>query len=353
MVNLKEIRQELSDERIIEILKDIGCDDYRDTSEALVFKTACHNVNPEDGSYKLYYYKNTKTFHCYTQCGCSFDIFELLRKRYDLLGIEYNFFKDIVLKISGNIKFDIDNEFYQAYESDFSKYSQNKPEVNLEVIDPKILNIYTHFYTPEWITDGISIEAMKTFNILYSIQQNKIIIPHYDINNNLIGIRGRALNPEDLEIGKYMPVAIGDKVYKHPLGYNLYGLNLNKDNIRKRKMAFIFESEKAVLQYETMFGRENNIAVAACGSSITAYQFDLLRKLEVEKIIIAFDKEGSTWTEREKYHEKLKKLCKKNSQYCLMGYMYDKPKLLDLKDSPTDKGKEVFKKIYKEGVVWT
>lgn len=100
-----------------------------------------------------------------------------------------------------------------------------------------------------------------------------------------------------------------------------------------------------------MFGRENNIAVAACGSSISSYQIELLRRCGAERIIIAFDKEGSTWKEKEKYHEKLKKLCKRYSNYCLMGYMFDKHNLLDLKDSPTDRGKEIFMKIYKDGVV--
>lgn len=351
-MNLKEIRNSLTNEQIIEILRECGCEDYRDTAEALIFQTVCHNVNPEEGSYKLYYYKSSKTFHCYTQCGCSFDIFELLRRRYEIQGIEYNFFKDIVLKVAGDVKLDFDSELYEVYESEYKKYESQHIEVNLDIIDPKILNIYSEFYTPEWIADGISPEAMRTFNIFYSISQNKIIIPHYDKSGNLIGIRGRALNPEDLALGKYMPVSIGNKIYRHPLGYNLYGLNLNKENIKKRRMAFIFESEKAVLQYETMFGRENNIAVAVCGSSVTSYQFKLLRELGIERLIIAFDKEGSTWKEKEKYHEKLKKLCKKNANYCLMGYMYDKPNLLDLKDSPTDKGKDIFKRIYKEGVVW-
>ena len=44
---------------------------------------------------------------------------------------------------------------------------------------------------PEWIEDGISYEIMKVYNILYSISRNKIVIPHYDAENNLIGIRGR------------------------------------------------------------------------------------------------------------------------------------------------------------------
>ena len=84
---------------------------------------------------------------------------------------------------------------------------------------------------------------MKQYNIKYSIEQNKIIIPHYDINNNLIGIRGRALNEEDLSIGKYMPVQIEGTIYSHPLMYNLYGLNIVKDNIKKYKMAIVAESE--------------------------------------------------------------------------------------------------------------
>jgi len=88
---------------------------------------------------------------------------------------------------------------------------------------------------------------MKTFNILYYDRQNKIVIPHYDMNNNLIGIRGRALNEEDLVYGKYMPIQIEGQMCAHPLGYNLYGLNMNKDNIKLASIAIVFEGEKSVL----------------------------------------------------------------------------------------------------------
>ena len=101
-----------------------------------------------------------------------------------------------------------------------------------------------------------------------------------------------------------------------------------------------------------MFGRENNIAVATCGSNFSLYQFLLLKQVGAEKIIIAFDKEGKTWAEKEKYRDKLYKLCKKYSNECLMGFITDTKNLLDLKDSPTDKGKEIFKQLYKEGVAW-
>lgn len=354
MFDLKKIKNNLTDDRIKELLAQIGADEFRETNEAIIFKTVCHHCQEDlqDANFKLYYYKNTKTFHCYTHCGDSFDIYELLKRHYKVSQIQYDFFKDIVLKISENQSFDNLKDFYQIYESQYDKYKQQKIKVNLTAINESILNIFSVFYTPEWLKDGINERAMDNFNIKYSIPMNKIIIPHYDENNRLIGIRGRALNEADIQIGKYMPIQIGDTIYSHPLGYNLYGLNLNKENIKNKKMVFIFESEKAVLQYETMFGRKNNIAVAVCGSSISSYQFDLLNQLGVEKIIIAFDKEGQTWDEKEKYYNKLQNLCRKNNKRCLMGFIYDLNNLLKLKESPTDRGKEIFKELYNKGVVW-
>ena len=134
-----------------------------------------------------------------------------------------------------------------------------------------LLNVFTFYPTIEWLNDGISVESMKTYNILYSISENKIIIPHYNLNGELIGIRGRALNEEDLILGKYMPVKIENITYAHPLGYNLYGLNFVKENVKKYKTAIIAEGEKSCLQYSTMFGQDRNIVVATCGSSFHKY----------------------------------------------------------------------------------
>lgn len=217
---------------------------------------------------KLYYYKSNKLFHCYTGCGESFNIIGLFKKRYELLGINYNFYKDIVLKLTDSQNLITKPTFFQPYESDFEKYNYSKTKVTLPKLKPHLLNIYNFFSVPEWIADGIDEETMKTFNIRYDIKNNRIIIPHYDIQGNLIGIRGRALNEEDIELGKYRPVEIEGKIYKHPLGYNLYGLNLVKENISRYKVALIAEGEKSVLQYNTMYGFERNICVAACGSSI-------------------------------------------------------------------------------------
>jgi len=56
-----------------------------------------------------------------------------------------------------------------------------------------------------------------------------------------------------------------------------------------------------------------------------------LLKNGAEKILIAFDKEGETWKEQEKYFEKLRNICKKYKNYCSMGFIWDNKNLLKLK----------------------
>lgn len=302
---------------------------------------------------KLYYYKKNHKFHCFTECNENFNIFTLFEKRYKLLGIKYNFYKDIVLKVANGTAVKKKNIGFteKKYESDFREYSKKEPEINIAKLNPSLLNIYTFYSTPEWLNDGISEQSMKDYNIKYSIDENKIIIPHYDYDNNLIGIRARALNPEDIEVAKYMPVQIEGKIMSHPLQYNLYGLNLVKDNIKRLKIGILVEAEKSCMQYNTIFGKENNICVASCGSSVHEYQIKLLLKAGAEKILIAYDKEGETWDKQEKYFNKLRNICVKYKNLCLMGFIYDSKNLLDLKDSPLDKGKETFLKLYK-GAIW-
>jgi len=348
LIDLKELEQSLTPERVIELVTNLGSDSYIEHDDYIQFKTICHNENPEEASMKLYYYKRNKKFHCYTDCGDNFNIYELFKRRYELLGIPYHFYKDIVLVIIGDSYKTEKEGFSQAYRSAFTPAQE--VHVNFNHLNPSILNTFSFYPTKEWLDDGISEESMRYFGIKYSIDQNKIIIPHYDENGYLIGIRGRALNEEDIELGKYMPIQIEGKILAHSLGYNLYGLNFIKENIRKKRMAVVAEGEKSVLLYDTMFGHGNNICVAACGSNFHNYQAELLLKLGVERILIAFDKEGEDYKGKEKYYNKLKKMCERYKLRCQIGFIYDQKNLLELKDSPLDKGKETFLKLYKEAV---
>lgn len=354
MIDLKKLKEELTTEDIIELVTYLGADRYNQKGDTLMFPTICHNESSEDASLKLYYYDNSKLFKCYTGCPEeSFDIYALFEKRYKLLNKEYDYYKDIVLIIAKNKKIvEVESKgFSSKYESDFSQYNSPNIVLNIPPVSKKVLKAFTFYPTVEWLSDGISEDAMKTYNILYSVDGNKIIIPHYNEDNDLIGIRGRNLNDEDIAYGKYTPVKIEGKMYSHPLSYNLYGLNVNKENIERYRMAIVAESEKAVLQYHTMFGKDKNICCAVCGSVLQYYQVELLLRHNVDKILIAFDKEGETWKEQQEYYNKLKNFCMKYRNKVEMGFIYDSQNLLNLKDSPFDKGKDIFLKLYK-GANW-
>ena len=172
------------------------------------------------------------------------------------------------------------------------------------------------------------------------------------MDNNLIGIRERTLIKEREKRGKYIPAYLDGVQYRHPLSFNLYGLNMNKDNIAKFQTAIVMEGEKSVLLYESYFGRENNICVACCGNSLIAYQVKLLLDLGVKEIVVGFDKDFESSQEENfsKVVKNLKNIHKKYGASVQISFLFDKEDLLGFKNSPIDKGKDVFLELFKRRI---
>jgi DNA primase len=144
-----------------------------------------------------------------------------------------------------------------------------------------------------------------------------------------------------------MPVQIEQKWYKHPLSLNLYGLKENKEAIKRTGRVFIFEGEKSVLQFESF--KQENCSVAVCGSSLNKFQLDLLiRECSPSEFVICFDKEEE---KGEEYFNKLWKLCSKYHNYGNFSFLYDREGLLKLKESPSDRGEEVFNTLLSRRVI--
>lgn len=151
--------------------------------------------------------------------------------------------------------------------------------------------------------------------------------------------------------GKYAPLRIGNTQYNHPLSFNLYGIYENQLDIKEYKTAIIAESEKSVMQFDGWY--DYNIVVASCGSSINIHQIQLLvKELGVTDIVLAYDKEFDHigTLQEQKYYKKLKDMCMKYSKYCNFYLLYDTKNLLQEKDSPFDKGKEVFEELCKNKI---
>ena len=348
-MDYKQIIDNLDINSIVELMKKLGADRYEEKEKFFIFPTICHNINSAEASMKLYLYKDTKLFVCYTEDG-NMSIFKFLKTYYETRQIEYDWFEDIynVVLNCGNFrpKEGFDTIRYQSLKE---RYQIKKKTVELQQYSNGILDIFMKNYPVEWLNDGISRRAMDKYNIKYSVSQNKIIIPHYDINNNLIGIRGRALNEWEIEnIGKYMPIQIEKKWYTHPLSLNLYGLNHTKENIKKYGICYIGEAEKFCLQSESF--SFPNCSCAVCGSQFNKYQLDILMKnCRPKEIVICFDKEEKD--KEDKYFFKLYNLCKKYINYCKMSFIYDTENLLKLKESPTDGGENIFKKLLEKRII--
>ena len=346
MIDYEQIVKDLKDEEVIRLMYELGADRHEETDNYIIFPTICHNENATEASMKLYYYKDTHLLYCYTEDG-PMSIYKFLENYYKTRNIEYNWGQDIlkvVFQCSAATELTAKETIFKQSLKD--KY-RKRQSIQLAAYSPNVLESFVKQYPIEWLEDNISAGAMDKYNIRYSISQNKIIIPHYDINNRLVGIRGRALNESEIAYAKYAPVKIEDIVYKHKLSLNLYGLNHNWKNIKELGICYIAESEKAVLQSE-LFG-EKNCTVAICGSSLNIYQIKLLMQhCQPKEIVLCLDKEELPG--EDKYFYKLWDMCNKYKLYTNMSFIYDRENLLNLKDSPFDRGRNIFNKLLEKRV---
>lgn len=338
-----KIIENLNTDAVIHLMTELGANRYDDRGDFIIFPTICHNEDSSEASMKLYFYKNNKIFVCYTSCG-GMSIFKFLKHYYEERQIEYDWYQDIYEVVCNCSDFKRKEGFERTpYKSLRERYKVARKEVQLPEYSKNVLDCFVKRYPQEWLDDGITKEAMDMFDISYSIAHNKIIIPHYDIEGRLVGIRGRALNEWEVEnVGKYAPIRIEQTWYKHPLSMNLYGLNITEWDIRKTGVCFLFESEKSVMQMEGF--SIPNCSAAVCGSNFNKYQLNILMKAcAPSEIILCFDKEELPG--EDKYFNKLWSICQKYKNYCNFSFIYDREDLLDLKQSPTDRGEEVFMKL--------
>ena len=87
------LKESLSIEEVFDLVSELGGEPIMG-NELFTARTICHGGD----SHKLYYYDNTKLFHCYTGCGdASFDIYDLVLRVNKTAGIQnFSLFHAIV-----------------------------------------------------------------------------------------------------------------------------------------------------------------------------------------------------------------------------------------------------------------
>ena len=340
MDDLKQLKERISYDDVFQLLENFDAEprDFGDHIESL---TICHDGD----SHKLYYYKESSMFVCYTHDG-TFDIISLIQK---VKGIDFS--ESVTwLKTEFGYMTPVFGEFI-SNETHFSedlnplsriKNSQIEYEP-LKIYDDKVLNDFYKLPHRLWLEEGISSRTMKKYEISYDLENNQIIIPHRDKDGSLVGIRARNLSQIALDKGfKYAPIYHKKVEYKYPTGMNLYGLYFNKETIKKSKQIILFEAEKSVMKMDTMYGCAN--AVALNGTMLSDYQVNLINELGVNEVIIAVDKDFDDYKSDEaiKYAQKIYSIFKKLKNRYTVSIIWDKTNLLDEKMSPVDKTKEIF-----------
>ena len=271
------------------------------------------------------------SYYCFS-CGRSGGIIGYL------MDYEHLRFDDAVDKAAKLGNMDL-SKMCRSQTMTFLKKTKNlmreKEQVVHEVLNANELNKYSHEDVAEWIDEGILQEVMDLFEVRINDRDNRIVYPVYDINGNLINIKGRTRykNYKELRIPKY--------INYYPIGTMDYfqGLNITLPFIKDQNEMIIFESVKSVMK---AYGWGYKNCASAEKHTITDEQLKLLVRLRVN-IVFAFDSDIS-------YSDKdIKKTIDVLKRITNVYVIYDRKGLLggkDAKNAPVDLSREIWEQLY-------
>lgn len=271
------------------------------------------------------------SYYCFS-CGRSGGIIGYL------MDYEHLRFDDAVDKAAKLGNMDL-SKMCKSQTMTFLKKTKNlmreKEQVVHEVLNANELNKYSHEDITEWIDEGILQEVMDLFEVRINDRDNRIVYPVYDINGNLINIKGRTRykNYKELRIPKY--------INYYPIGTMDYfqGLNITLPFIKDQNEMIIFESVKSVMK---AYGWGYKNCASAEKHTITDEQLKLLVRLRVN-IVFAFDSDIN-------YSDKdIKKTIDVLKRITNVYVIYDRKGLLggkDAKNAPVDLSREIWEQLY-------
>lgn len=352
MSNSDTLLAKLNTSDILRLMEKLGVPEtmvvYR--NDCLIFPTICHNELISNPSHKLYYYENSKRFYCYTHCK-AMSVYEMIMNAYLARGSKISFSQAYIL-----LDTIVEDRMKHGF-AILSAPANHRPGTKknwieeLTVYNPHILECFTQQpkYLAPWIEEGIDYEVLKDFGVRFDMVRNRMVFPIIDHIGRLVGIKVRNFNQKEIEEHrKYMPLWHNNELYSYPKMMVAYGFYQNKAVIKKAKEVIVYEAEKSVLKHGSCFTQNKSIAIG--GSSFSEYHGIILKEAGVTKIVLALDND---WDEDGDKTYGLQKMIHEGYKIADMGFvvelMYDwDGTLLDNKDSPIDKGRQVYSKLYKE-----
>lgn len=198
------------------------------------------------------------------------------------------------------------------------------------------LNKYTDELPQEWLDEGMTEEALKTYNIRIDHNANRIVYPVFDAEDNFIGVKGRT------RIKTYKELGLSKYMNYNKIGILDYFQGWQQAKFNTVKSVIIFEGIKSCIK---AYGWNIKNTVAAETSKLSDGQVQLLIKNGFAEVIIGFDSDQSFKSiVSDPKIQILKRFCK-------VSVIRDRHNWLGEKMAPVDRGEEVFRKLIKERVM--
>ena len=248
MIDKEDILKKLTSEDIIGIVEKYGGEKCSEDDEKIIFTTICHNSN----SHKLYYYKNSGNFQCYTACGMIGNIFNFL------IHINMYKFEDAIREVCDYKGIDAYSKKHRSFRNrkcnnedlgflKIHNYKVENKEYLLPIYDEQVLNCFEYDKIEKsWEEEGITDEVMDYFEIGFYSPDVCHTIPHRSYKDgSLCGIRRRTFLKELLDKKmKCMPIEINNIVYLlNKKGYSAIAYNGELSQKKRQDNIDKFEQE--------------------------------------------------------------------------------------------------------------
>ena len=352
-IDVKKLKKSLSLAHHKQIMQALGIPAYSENKEQIIYFSGDKNKDALKGSPKLYFYKDSQIYFGYTSSR-SYDIISLVQTRLSLLKQPCSFLDACQFIIdTTNINPDsISHIKKEGHVYDWSNLERfirvRKCGNQLSEYNRNIIDTLPPLYPQAWIDEGISEETMDKYQIRYYERCNQTVIPCFDDEARLVGVRVRNWDKDRVEQAKYMPlVTLDGQCYKFNTNQVFYGINYNKPEIERTGKVIIVESEKAVMKLDTYMGR-HNIALGMYGSNLGIQRRNQLLKMGVNTVSYVVDNDfiGQDDAFFEQWREKIQHFIKLWDGFCRVEIVWDNLELLGPKENATDRTKEVWEQLW-------
>ncbi|MCA1021499.1 DNA primase [Halobacillus litoralis] len=346
MSDLKSIKEEIYNCGFIpKLLEGLGCEHIEMRGERFEAQLPEHFDSSNIRSVQVY--NNESLTAAVRSRGIKGDIYTLVayllteKSNEDYLNKHVHLAKKKIIEIlqmdqfKGKSKLYDPNNDPNAWLKDIAKrkkkrFSMADVKPN-EVYPESVLNQFVKAGHQIFLDDGISLDTQYEFEVGFDLQSERIIFPIRNRQGEIVGVKGRATKPEDVEYAKYLFLYTCNKRQE------LFNLHRALPHIHKSNQVILAESEKSTMLAHD-YGQFN--VISQMGSDIDRVQVELLYLINPDlDIVVAYDKDKSA--------AEVKELTKVfGKRFKKIRGIWDKDNLLHDTESPFDKGKEIWEDLY-------